>query len=69
MKFGKNKIFCRPMASLGQHLGADQKYPEIRGLLMQNDNILRQFVHFLKILIFWAKNGVKGQKWPEFRKS
>ena len=32
MKFGKNNIFCRPMASLGQRRSADQKYPEIRGL-------------------------------------
>ena len=26
------------------------------------------FFHFLKILIFWANNGVKEQKWPKIGK-
>ena len=26
------------------------------------------FFHFLKILIFWVKNGVKEQKWPKIGK-
>ena len=29
---------------------------------------LEAFFHFLKILIFWAKNGVKEQKWPKIGK-
>ena len=29
---------------------------------------LRVFFHFLKILIFWANNGVKEQKWPKIGK-
>ena len=35
--------------------------------LIEND-YSRCFFHFLKILICWAKNGIKGQKCPKFRK-
>jgi len=37
----------------------------IFGTLIQNYNTSRYFFHFLEILILWAKNGVKGQKWPK----
>ena len=39
----------------------------IYGTLLQNYNTSRCFFHFLEILILWAKNGVKGQKWPKSR--
>ena len=32
------------------------------GTHMKNDHVCRCFFHFLKILIFWAIMGVKGQK-------